>query len=255
MPERQRSSQANVALAQKADQFNQLVSTAAASDETIRRKYRDCSDLIERLAGSNVSALNSYVAAFERAEQSSQADIEALLPQSSGTQRQSPQQVELSRQLRQLMEDLEQVSARRHNLVSDAKRMAMGDEIRPLVLREAGGLTSRAHGQPSLVEAAHFEPLFEQQLQKYDMYLSKMSQSEKEQQCLLQQAEVRFHPVPASLADGFCIRQLAKNSRMQKRLREVDEIEKKLCRSSILRTAVTVRCWEIWQKVSPNTQL
>lgn len=128
------------------------------------------------------------------AEQRFQADIEALLPRTSGTQRQSPQQIELSRQLRQLMEDLENVSARRHTVVSDAKRVAMGDEIRPLVLREAGGLTNRAHGQSSLVEAAHFEPLFEQQLRKYDMYLSKMSENEQEQQGLLQQAEVRSSP-------------------------------------------------------------
>lgn len=66
MPDRQRSSQANVALLKKAEQFNQLVSTAAASDETIRRKYRECSNLIERLAGSNVGSFSHYAKAFSR---------------------------------------------------------------------------------------------------------------------------------------------------------------------------------------------
>lgn len=88
------------------------------------------------------------------------------------------------------MERLETLSQDRQSAIKDAKRLAMSDEIRPLVLRKVGSFTSQSPGQPSSVDAAQFEPLFEEELRKYDMYLRRLQDSKQEQEAILKDVTV-----------------------------------------------------------------
>ena len=73
------------------------------------------------------------------------------------------------------------MSARRRTL-EDARRTAQDDDIRPLVLQEAARYSS-ASGEK--IEAAYFEDLFQQQMQKYSFYRDTLSGNERKQNQIL----------------------------------------------------------------------
>lgn len=78
------------------------------------------------------------------------------------------------------MEAIEMLSSDRQSVVDEAKRLAHSDDIRPKVLREASQDTS--------VES--FEPMFERDMRKYDLYSKRLEDTETQQQNVLSEAQV-----------------------------------------------------------------
>lgn len=74
------------------------------------------------------------------------------------------------------------LSGERQDTISEAKRLSMNDDIRPSVLREAG--------QIQTPEADMFEPLFEQELRKYEIYTRRLEESVSKQNALLTETTV-----------------------------------------------------------------
>ena len=91
------------------------------------------------------------------------------------------------------MEDLTEILSEAKRLVEDAKAVAKNDNIRPAVMRQAGSLGRGPDGTlVSLVDAVKFEPLFEQEMRKYDVYAQRLESLSYHQQQLLEQITVSF---------------------------------------------------------------
>ena len=101
----------------------------------------------------------------------------------------NPAQTALIRQLKRLMEKLDDMKTDRRRLIEDAKRATTRDDIRPAVMREAGRIASAEPGTLK-IEAAHFEPMFDQELRKYQVFSQSMEMTSQEQDSLLDKIKV-----------------------------------------------------------------
>ena len=119
--------------------------------------------------------------------------LEAYVPSSSRRQNSydditSPtSKIGLARELRRMLEDLDDLIASRRRTVEEARATVQGDNVRPLVMDKLGELQTRSSEK---IEAAHFEDLFEKELQKYNFYKDTLAGSERRQQDLLQKINV-----------------------------------------------------------------
>ncbi|UZJ52778.1 hypothetical protein CBS101457_002098 [Exobasidium rhododendri] len=146
----------------KLDEFEQTMLHARASDQLVRTKLSEWSQPIEVL-GSGHDALLAYVPVQGRANQLNQAENGAV------------------RALRVELEGLEDLRDSRATISEEAKVMSKRHDIRPTIMREAGMIASRSNA-PLIIEAAHFEPLLEQEMQGYETLRKEMEYSEKEQE-------------------------------------------------------------------------
>jgi programmed cell death 6-interacting protein len=90
------------------------------------------------------------------------------------------------RQLRRLLEELDDTSSARRHLVDEARRVASRDDVRPSVMREASQFATAAAGQHVKIEAAQFEPLFEREMGKYDVFSDSIESNARRQEELLE---------------------------------------------------------------------
>ena len=134
----------------------------------------------------------------------SQDALEASVPSTARRQHSyeditSPSsQTALVRQLRHMLEDLDDLAAARRRTHEEAKRTAQDDDIRPLVLEENSAFGSRSSEK---IEAAHFEDLLQRQLQKYSFYRDTLAGNERRQQDLLEKVAVSLD---VSYSLSFC---------------------------------------------------
>ena len=120
--------------------------------------------------------------------------LEASVPSTSRRQNSydditSPSsQTGLVRELRRMLEDLDDLIAARRRTLDDAKRAAEDDDIRPLVMEEQHAFSSKSSEK---IEAAHFEDLFQKQLSNYNFYRDTLAGNERRQTDLLHRIAVR----------------------------------------------------------------
>lgn len=122
--------------------------------------------------------------------------LEASVPSTSRRQNSydditSPSsQTGLVRELRRMLEDLDDLIAARRRTLDDAKRAAEDDDIRPLVMEEQHAFSSKSSEK---IEAAHFEDLFQKQLGNYNFYRDTLAGNERRQTDLLHRIAVRWY--------------------------------------------------------------
>jgi len=92
-----------------------------------------------------------------------------------------------ARDLRALLEKLEDLKGSRAQTVQRARFTAEADDITSQVLREAAGVAQWAEVQPTM-----FEDTFEKEMGKYDKFKSVLEEGETTQKDLLAQLKV-FH--------------------------------------------------------------
>lgn len=172
----QSSAEVNGDLKAQAAEYHATLVKAAASDEIVRRKLDDWEDLIGVLGG-NVEGLDNFVP-------SSNPSLAA-----GGAGRGSEKQMQAVRALREALEHLDDLLESRSACVAEAKALAVSDDIRALVLREAGSL--HTSNSATKVTAAEFEPLFDGQLAKYTRFQNELDVSARAQEELLERIKER----------------------------------------------------------------
>lgn len=170
----------NSQLRLKISKFSETLIAASESDKVVRSKFAEWEGTLQLMEGD------------ERA-------LEAAIPSpsnrhSSYDEITSPSsQTALVRELRHMLEDLDDLIAARKRTVEDAKRTAHNDDIRPLILRKTAEITSQSTDK---LETGMFEDLFTQELQKYGFYRDTLSGNERKQQALLDRIAVRSGLAP-----------------------------------------------------------
>lgn len=91
-----------------------------------------------------------------------------------------------ARDLRALLEKLEDLKGSRAQTVQRARFTAEADDITSRVLREAAGVAQWAEVQPAM-----FEDTFEKEMGKYDKFKRALEEGETTQRELLAQLKVR----------------------------------------------------------------
>ncbi|KAL1921126.1 uncharacterized protein VTP21DRAFT_10842 [Calcarisporiella thermophila] len=87
------------------------------------------------------------------------------------------------RQMRALLEQVDQMIKRRKSKMEELRKLAEMDDIGPALIRETAKLTSNS---PTVkIEPAQFEDLFEEQLKKYEPFRRGLKEEEEQQEKLL----------------------------------------------------------------------
>lgn len=147
---------------QKADEYEQTMVQARGSDQLVRDKMREWGEAIAVL-GAGQDALMEYVPLQARAVSMDQAQNTAV------------------RALRVELEGLDDLVDSRTSVLEEAKALARRHDIRPTIMREAGLIASGSNAPP-LLDAAHFEPLFEREMQPYELLRDEVEASERAQE-------------------------------------------------------------------------
>lgn len=172
------SQQVNQELKAQAGQYHDTLIKAAASDDIVRQKLEDWEDLLGVLSGGI-------------------PDLEAFVPSSNpslAAGQTSDAQVQCVRALRVELENLDDLLDSRTACLTEVKALAAADDIRPLVMREAATISTRAgtsSSSQSTITAADFEDVFGQQMDKYTRFKQEIDQSAAQQAQLLERIEER----------------------------------------------------------------
>ena len=83
------------------------------------------------------------------------------------------------------MERLEDLAADSQDVLERARHSAASEDIRPLVMREAGEIAQDAPLGQVKIDAAQFEPLFEREMARYEEMLQRINAIGREQEQLL----------------------------------------------------------------------
>ena len=161
-------------LRSKIERFSDTLSQAGKSDKVVRSKFAEWEGVMQLLEGPQ-DALEAYVPSSSR-RQTSYDDITSPSSQTS-----------LVRELRRMLEDLDDLIASRRRTVEEARLTVQGDNVRPLVMKKLAELQTRSSEK---IEAAQFEDLFEKELHKYNFYKDTLAGNERRQQDLLQRINV-----------------------------------------------------------------
>lgn len=172
----------NSQLRTKIAKFKSTLEAAGESDKVVSDKFGQWEGTMLVMEGDQ-RALEAAIPSSKR-RQSSYDEITSPSSQTA-----------LVRQLRHMLEDLDDIVAARKRTVEDAKRTAHNDDIRPLVLRKTGEMTSSSGDK---LETAMFEDLFQEELRKYSFYRDTLSGNERKQADLLARITVSYPPRPSS---------------------------------------------------------
>lgn len=175
----ERNRQQSGAYASQVDEYRETIEQAARSDDLVQQKIKEWRAVIEVLARGQ-DALENYVPGQKRSVSMDSKQSAAV------------------RALRVELEALDDLMDSRTSICEEARQKSRRHDIRPEVMREAGILASggavpsgRAAATPLTIEAAHFEPLFERELNAYDSMRREMQANEAEQERLLEAIAAR----------------------------------------------------------------
>ncbi|KAJ8502383.1 hypothetical protein ONZ45_g11815 [Pleurotus djamor] len=168
------SHEANMLLTEKASRYRNILDEASRSDEIVREKWDEWEQNIVELTWD-------------------QADLEAAVPSSTiqTTGRLSaaspPTQVN-ARKLRALLDDVEAIKRSRAGIVERAMNTAEADEevVRNRIVTASAGFSKWADMKPAM-----FEDQLDEELAKYDRYITEMTETEKRQEELLNDIRTR----------------------------------------------------------------
>ncbi|THV03236.1 BRO1-domain-containing protein [Dendrothele bispora CBS 962.96] len=159
--DRMPSHEANTDLIEMYSRYRNILDQAAASDETVRTKW----DQWER----NITELTW-----------DEADLEESIPSSTASSRNNETDRH-ARTLRVLLEQIEELHSSRGQIVDRAKKLAEVDDVQPRIIKAASGLERLAEPQPAM-----FEDVLDQELAKYDKFITWLKDLETKQEELLQ---------------------------------------------------------------------
>ncbi|KAI0342763.1 BRO1-domain-containing protein [Trametopsis cervina] len=165
------SQEANKNLILKADRYRQVLDEATQSDEVVRDKWLDWEQNITELTWN-------------------EADLQAAVPSSttslaSNGGSTSSTQVH-ARQLRSLLESLDDLQRSRKETVTRAQRRVESDDITPRILKAAAAIERWVEVQPSM-----FEDVLDEELAKFDKFRGDLDEGAQKQEVLLESIKER----------------------------------------------------------------
>ncbi|PSR75597.1 hypothetical protein PHLCEN_2v9077 [Hermanssonia centrifuga] len=166
------SQEANKDFVAKAERYRGILQRAAESDEVVRSKWEEWEQNITELTWS-------------------EADLEASVPSSavslSKPSSRGPNSTQShARQLRVLLESLNDIQRSRDQSVTRAKRLADAEDITPRILKAAAAVERWVEVQPSM-----FEDVLDEELSKYDKFREDIEEGEQNQEVLLESIKER----------------------------------------------------------------
>jgi programmed cell death 6-interacting protein len=175
------SHEANRELVEKERRFRGILQQAAESDETVRQKWDEWEKNIIELTWDEVGVFalfisNQYLLVM-------QVDLEASVP-SARSNMSSPQTQMHARNLRILLEALDDTCKVRSEIVKRAERLTKTDDIQPRIMRAASGFERWVEVQPAM-----FEDVCDEEIAKYDKFLQELGECEKKQDEILEAIE------------------------------------------------------------------
>jgi programmed cell death 6-interacting protein len=181
------SHEANVELIEKASRYRNILAEASKSDELIRQKWDEWEESIAELTLDEVIApfLQKY---WTNLDQRVQATLEASVPSStlsSLVTRQSKQTRQNAQGLRVKLEELDTVHRDCDQLVHRAQSLVAADNIRPRIVKMASGFERLASVTPAM-----FESILDEELAKFDKYLSELTGMKRKHEELLNEIQV-----------------------------------------------------------------
>lgn len=198
---RQPSSEANRDLVAKAQRFRTILDGGVQSDEIVRKKWDEWEQFILQLTWSNVCLLISHVTPVLIALLRGQEELDRAVP--SSTVSLSSGRAELrnpnstpvhARQLRVLLESLDDIQRSRAQMISRATRLAASENITPRILKAASAIERWVEVQPSM-----FEDVLDEELAKYDKFRADIEEGEQQQEVVLESIKVCFR-IKATIA-------------------------------------------------------
>ncbi|OSD06599.1 BRO1-domain-containing protein [Trametes coccinea BRFM310] len=171
MSDRLPSVEANKELVSRAQQFRTVLEQARESDALVRQKWEEWEDTIAQLTWS-------------------EADLERSIPSStvpSDHRAVSADPTRLhARALRGLLEQLDDLTKARRELVVRIERLASTDDITQRISKAASGMEQWVNVQPAM-----FEDILDEELSKYDKYRVQLGENGERQEQLLQTIKER----------------------------------------------------------------
>ncbi|KAI0091182.1 BRO1-domain-containing protein [Irpex rosettiformis] len=168
------SAEANKELVSKATRYRQILDEAAQSDELVRGKWDDWEQNITELTWS-------------------EEDLQAAVPSSSislasaGTSAKTPNPTRShARQLRSLLESLDDIQRSRVQIVDRAKRRVDTDDITPRILKVATAIERWVEVKPSM-----FEDVVDEEMEKFEKFKDDLEDVEVKQEMLLESIKER----------------------------------------------------------------
>ncbi|KAF2418793.1 putative pH signal transduction protein pala [Tothia fuscella] len=159
---------ANPKLHAQIAEIDNYLKSAASSDETVYKKFRDSESLI-RLLGGNDRDLEHYVPSSRRAVLTPAVD-------------------QASSRLRACLNDISRLESRRARKIESLIAKIKQDDINPELLREAARLERDFPMQK--IEAGQFEDFFERRLvAKFEVDKGMVAEEEREQQALIKRLQ------------------------------------------------------------------
>ncbi len=181
------SHEANVELIGKASRYRNILEEASKSDELIRQKWDEWEESIAELTLDEVNG--PFFQHFSTIlDQAMQATLEACVPSStlsSLVTQQSKQTRQNAQELRTKLEELDTFHRDCDQLVHRAQSRVAADDIRPRILKMASGFERLASVTPAM-----FENSLDEELVKFDKYLSELTALKRKHEDILNEIQV-----------------------------------------------------------------
>ncbi|KAI0689995.1 BRO1-domain-containing protein [Cytidiella melzeri] len=168
------SAESNKELISKAHRYRQILEEAAQSDEVVKGKWDDWEQNITELTWN-------------------EEDLQAAIPSSTislvskGATASKGNSTQLhARQLRSLLESLDDIQRTRVQLVERAKRRVEADDITPRILKAATAIERWVEVQPAM-----FEDVLDEEMAKFDKFRNDIEEAEEQQQLVLESIKER----------------------------------------------------------------
>ncbi|KAI9061298.1 pH-response regulator [Trametes sanguinea] len=172
LPDRLPSVEANKELVSRAQQFRTVLEQARESDALVRQKWEEWEEAIAQLTWS-------------------ETDLERSIPSStisSDSRAVSADPTRLhARALRGLLEQLDDLSRARRELVARVDRLVSTDDITQRISKAASGMEQWVNVQPAM-----FEDILDEELSKYDKYRLQLEENGERQEQLLRSIKARL---------------------------------------------------------------
>ncbi|OLL23761.1 pH-response regulator protein palA/RIM20 [Neolecta irregularis DAH-3] len=151
-------------LVAKSTEYKKMLEDAGDSDELVRSRLAEWEDLIALLGGEL-------------------SDLEAFVPNSKKSKL-SYQTEKAVRRVRDVMNELSRLEAKRRRDIENVKRRMDGDNIMPEILLQSKELQRQNPGE--VIDTAHFEDLITLHLNRYQPLYKEIKQDTQTQESILQ---------------------------------------------------------------------
>ncbi|KAL1722637.1 BRO1-like domain-containing protein [Schizophyllum commune] len=170
LTQRRPSHEANQELMHKYERYHSVLTQAAESDESVRRKYDEWEESIGELTWD-------------------EARLERAIPSSTASSGRSTRETEIHRRaLRLRLEHLDDLHRELTDYARRAQNLADADDVRPRIVRAAAGFAQLAEVAP-----VAFEDILDDELAKYDKFLGAVEDGAGRQGAVLEEIEVSHH--------------------------------------------------------------